>query len=251
MKLKELLFDMFGENVSYPNNQFKKLELEPIKETLLKCDEFSLCDEIEFMEFPVQLIEDKAYTAQTIKLGKDMKFTGKVYIYNISFTPEMYDPNKIYVPVKDGASITPTIYDPVDFTPKKKIVLEYSPEGILDETNEETKKQEIRDLLDKVLENPQDYQVKGERGVLVRGVFKVNSEKETPPFFIGDLLEKDHYVAFYMEKTTKNNETTLTMKQKNIPNRLKEEFIKRFTDNGSIATTTTEEIDKFLEENKE
>lgn len=250
MKLKELLFDTFGENVSYPFDQFRKLELEPIKEELLKCDEFSLCDEIEFMEFPVQKIDDNSYTAQTIKVGKDMKFTGKVYIYNISFTPEMYDPNKIYVPVKDGASITPTIYDPFDFTPKKKIVLEYSPEAIMDETNEETKKQEIRDLLDKVLENPQDYQVKGEREVLVRGVFKVNSEKEKPPFLIGDLLEKDHYVAFYMEKTIKDNETTLTMRQKNIPNRLKEEFIKRFTDNGNITTTTTEEIDKFLEENK-
>ena len=33
---------------------------------------------------------------------------------------------------------------------------------------------EMKDLLDKVLDNPYDYQVKGERGVLVRGVFERN-----------------------------------------------------------------------------
>jgi hypothetical protein len=42
---------------------------------------------------------------------------------------------------------------------------------------------------------------------------------------------------------------TLTLKQKLIPKELKEKFIQRFTDNGSIATTTEEEIENFIKEN--
>jgi len=41
----------------------------------------------------------------------------------------------------------------------------------------------------------------------------------------------------------------LIMKQKVIPKHLKDEFIKRFTDNGGIATATTEEIENFIKEN--
>jgi hypothetical protein len=128
MKLKELLTNTFGENVSYPNDQFRKLELEPLKEELLKCDEFSECEGIEFMEFPVQLIEGTTYTSQTMKLGDNTKFDGKVFLYNLSFTPEMFDPNSLHTPVKNGALITPALYDPMTFEPTKKSVLTWSPE---------------------------------------------------------------------------------------------------------------------------
>jgi hypothetical protein len=41
----------------------------------------------------------------------------------------------------------------------------------------------------------------------------------------------------------------LTLKQKIIPKELKEKFIQMFTDNGSITTTTEEEIENFIKEN--
>jgi len=250
MKLKELLKNVFGEDVSYPNDQFRKLELESLKEELLKCDEFLGCEGIDFMEYPVQIIDGTAYTAQTMKLGNDTKFVDTPYIYNISFTPEMYDPNSIHTPVKDGAAITPPLYNPMTFQPTKKIVLQFNPEGLMDETSDETKKQEIRDLLEKVLQNPEEYQIKGERGIMVRGVFKTKEfGTEKPPFFVGTELNPDHSIIFYMEKSVKDGETVMTMKQKQIPNSLKEEFIKRFTDGGAIATATTEEIDEFIKEN--
>jgi hypothetical protein len=250
MKLKELLKNVFGEDVSYPNDQFTKSKLESLKEELLKCDEFLGCEGIDFMEYPVQVIDGTAYTAQTMKLGNGITFVGTPYIYNISFTPEMYDPNSIHTPAKDGAAITPTLYNPMTFEPTKKIVLHFNPEGLMGETSDETKKQEIRDLLEKVLQNPEEYQIKGERGIMVRGVFKTKEfGTEKPPFFVGTELNPDHSIVFYIEKGVKDGETIMTMKQKQIPNSLKEEFIKRFTNGGAIATATTEEIDEFIKEN--
>jgi hypothetical protein len=138
------------------------------------------------------------------------------------------------------------------FLPKKKIVLEFSPEELLENhyLNGEDKKQSIRDLLEKVLENPEEYELKGDRGVLVRGIFKTKKEgSETPPFFTGEPVDTNGYIGFYMEKNVEGEEMTLTLKQKLIPKELKEKFIQRFTDNGSIATTTEEEIENFIKEN--
>ena len=245
MKLKELLLKRFIE----PNGQFTKLELESLKEEQLKCDEFLGCEGIDFMESPTQIIDDSTYVAQTMKLGNDTTFVGTPYIYNISFTPEMYDPNSIHTTVKDGAAITPLLYNPTTFEPTNKIVLQFNPEGLMDETSAETKKQEIRDLLEKVLQNPKEYMIKGERGIMVRGVFKTKEfGTEKPPFFVGTEINPDHSIIFYIEKGVKDGEITMAMKQKQIPNSLKEEFIKRFTDGGRIITTT-KEIDEFIKEN--
>jgi hypothetical protein len=253
MKLKELLTNTFGENVSYPNDQFRKLELESLKEELLKCDEFSECEGIEFMDIPVQEIEGKTYSAQTMKLGDNTKFDGKVFLYNLSFTPEMFDPNSLHTPVKNGALITPALYDPMTFEPTKKIVLTWSPEMAQDMSGinkELTFKNDIHKLLDDVLDNPEEYKVKGERGIMVRGVFKTKSvDRKEPPYLTGTPIDPDGYMAFYLEKCALGGETNLIMKQKVIPKKLKEEFIKRFTDNGGIATATTEEIETFVKEN--
>jgi hypothetical protein len=195
MKLKELLTNTFGENVSYPNDQFRKLELESLKEELLKCDEFSECEGIEFMDMPTQEIDGTTYTSQTMKLGDNTKFDGKVFLYNLSFTPEMFDPNSLHTPVKNGALITPVLYDPMTFEPTKKIVLTWSPEMAQDVSganDELTLRNDIHKLLDDVLDNPEEYRVKGERGIMVRGVFKTkNVDRKEPPYLIGRSMEID------------------------------------------------------------
>lgn len=195
MKLKELLTNTFGENVSYPNDQFRKLELESLKEELLKCDEFSECEGIEFMDMPTQEIDGTTYTSQTMKLGDNTKFDGKVFLYNLSFTPEMFDPNSLHTPVKNGALITPVLYDPMTFEPTKKIVLTWSPEMAQDVSganDELTLRNDIHKLLDDVLDNPEEYRVKGERGIMVRGVFKTkNVDRKEPPYLIGTSMERD------------------------------------------------------------
>ena len=255
MKLKELLTNTFGENVSYPNDQFRKLELEPLKEELFKCDEFSECEGIEFMDIPVQEIEGTTYTSQTMKLGDNTKFDGKVFLYNLSFTPEIFDPNSLHTPVKNGALITPALYDPMTFEPTKKIVLTWTPEMAQDISGinkELTLRNDIHKLLDDVLDNPEEYRVKGVRGIMVRGVFKTkNEDQKEPPYLTGTPMESDSYMAFYLEKYVLGGEMNLIMKQKVIPKHLKDEFIKRFTDNGGITTATTEEIENFIKENTE
>jgi hypothetical protein len=101
------------------------------------------------------------------------------------------------------------------------------------------------------LDNPEEYKVKGERGIMVRGVFKTkNVDRKQPPYLTGTPMEPNSYMAYYMEKTLDQtpNQLSLTLKSKPIPKHLKDEFIKRFTDNGGIATATTEEIENFIKE---
>lgn len=200
MKLKDLLlnntdslqFNSFGDCV--------KDVLEPLKDDLLSCDEFSECDEIIFMDKPTREMDDNIMLAQTIKIGDETKFKGKIYLYSISLTPEMYDPNMLLEPVKDGAAIGPTIYNPTDFTPRKHILLTWNPEikqDILNIDTEQEQKQIIRKLLDDVLNNPEEYRVKGERGVLVRGIFEIdnnelsNRHKNAMKNTFAELIESD------------------------------------------------------------
>jgi hypothetical protein len=168
----------------------------------------------------------------------------------------MYDPNLLLKPVKAGASISPTVYDPMDFTPRKHILLTWNPEMTQDILNIDTQQEQtqiLHKLLDDVLDNPEEYRVKGERKVLLRGVCETVGRGESPLFLVGESKEHDSYIAFYAEETqneiTKN--ITLTLKSKPIPKHLKDKFIKRFTKNGNIATATEEEIENFIKENTE
>jgi hypothetical protein len=220
--------------------------LEEVKDELLKFDVFSECDDLEIVHFPTFKVgDDKVFTTQTFKYQEGMKFKGKCYLYNISLTPELYDPSKMLEPVKNGAAISPNLYNPSTFEPSKKIVLTFSPEGQMDE---ETKKQEIRDLLNKVLENPEEYKTKGTREVLIRGVFEVvnNERKFETNYLVGATQESDTFKGYYM--VTENE--SLVIKTKQIPRRLNEMFILNFTEEGKLKETTEEEINQFLEENK-
>jgi hypothetical protein len=88
----------------------------------------------------------------------------------------MYDPSRLLKPVKNGAAMGPTIYDPLTFTPRKHILLTWSPEMVQDVTgtnDELTLRNDIHKLLDDVLDNPDEYKTKGFRGILVRGLFEV------------------------------------------------------------------------------
>jgi len=254
MKLKELLTERFADNLAYPTDQYLKKDLEPLKEELLKCEEFMFCDDIVFMDLPTQIIDDTTYASQTFKLYDDTKFKGKVYLYNLSLTPEVYDPNLLLNPVKDGASIGPTIYDPMDFTPRKHILLTWNPEmaqDMIGVNKELTFKNDIHKLLDDVLENPEEYKVKGEKKILLRGVCETVGRGESPSFLVGESKEHDSYMGFYLEPNGEDKDKTLTLKTKLIPKKLKNKFIEKFTKNREITTATTEEIENFIKENTE
>ena len=184
MKLKELIEivkltkkeDVYMDNTLYGKN------LEKYKDIIMNTDEFKECESLEIIEYPiVKSRNGEGLTPYTIKLSDLMKFKGKCYLLSLNLTPEMYDPNQLLKPVKNGAAMGPTIYDPSTFEPRKHILLTWSPEmsqdisGVNDEL---TLRNDIHKLLDDVLDNPDEYKTKGFRAVLVRGLFEVVEDGE-------------------------------------------------------------------------
>jgi hypothetical protein len=143
-----------------------------LTEQLLK-DHFKL-QEINWMALPSGIDKNgKPIVAKTHRLlDTDILYEGKTgYVYVIFFSPKMYDPKTIHDAIKDGCTITPTFYNPETFAPYKKIVLTWSPEQAQDfpfTNSEEVMKQTLRDQLEKVLENPDEYMPEAFRGCMVR-----------------------------------------------------------------------------------
>ncbi|CAB4143292.1 hypothetical protein UFOVP449_151 [uncultured Caudovirales phage] len=97
------------------------------------------------------------------------------YFYSIVFTPKMYKPEEIYQPVKDGCVLSPIIYDPTTFLPKRSITIEWCPEFPVDLENPmtwEDEKKMIHDKLEMVLENAEDYMPAGYIGGILRFAVK-------------------------------------------------------------------------------
>lgn len=84
----------------------------------------------------------------------------------------MYEPGELYQPVKDGCVFAPIVYNPETFEPKQSITLTWSPEFPQDinapKRTYEDDKQMIREMLEKVLDNPEEYRPIGYIGCLVR-----------------------------------------------------------------------------------
>ena len=129
-----------------------------------------------WMEIPSGLTEDgeQAIVAQTHKLlDTDILYEGKTaYVYQILFTPKMYDPKTIHQPVKDGCTFGPLLYNPETFEPSRSITITFSPTFPQDidskEDQEQVMKQFLHDKLDKVLTNPENYMPEAFRGCMLR-----------------------------------------------------------------------------------
>ena len=132
--------------------------------------------EVLWMEIPSGMTEDgeQAIVAKTHKLvDSDYEtYEGKTaYVYQILFSPKMYDPKTVHDAVKEGCAMTPIVYNPETFTPYRKIVLTWSPEQAQDfpvANSEEVMKQTLRDQLEKVLANPEEYMPEGFRACMLR-----------------------------------------------------------------------------------
>jgi hypothetical protein len=138
-------------------------------------------DKIVWMDLPAGLTEDgeKAVVAKTRKIVgpyEEPPHKGEVgYIYTIFFTPKMYESRELYQPVKDGCVFAPTTYNPETFEPKQSITLTWlpgAPEFPYDidapQRTYEDDKQMIREMLEKVLDNPEEYRPIGYTGCLIR-----------------------------------------------------------------------------------
>lgn len=144
-----------------------------LTEQLLK-DHFKL-KQVDWIDLPTTTTKlGKTVAASFHKLSDEesSEYDGKTaYVYQIMFTPKMYDPKTVHNAVKDGCTITPVFYNPETFAPYKKIVLTWSPEQAQDfpfTNSEEVMKQTLRDQLERVLENPDEYMPEAFRGCMVR-----------------------------------------------------------------------------------
>jgi len=164
----------YGCNDNYGITRLTEEQRVQIEEQLIKHFEF---DKIIWMEFPSGFTEDKTtpIVAKSIKISDTDNpiYKHKVgYIYSIQFTPKMYEPGEMHKPVKDGCVFTPIIYNPETYEPKQSITLTWSPEFPQDinapQRTYEDDKQMIRDMLEKVLSNPDEYAPIGYTGCLVR-----------------------------------------------------------------------------------
>jgi hypothetical protein len=130
---------------------------------------------IVWMDLPSGLTEDgNAIVAKTIKIddADNPDYIGQVcYLYKLQFTPLVYDPNSLHHPIKDGCVISPVIYNPITFLPRRSLTIEWSPEFPQDidkPVTWEDQKKMLHDKLEIMLENPDTYLQKGYRGCLVR-----------------------------------------------------------------------------------
>jgi hypothetical protein len=268
MKLKEFLeVALLGkkDNPNLTNQTFVDEtclygnELDKYKNIIKECDEFAKCDSLDILTMPLAKgkYPDKIYTTNTIKLSDLMEFKGRCYLLSLGLTPEMYDPSRLLKPVKNGAAIGPTIYDPSTFEPRKHILLTWSPEMAQDVSganDELTLRNDIHKLLDDVLDNPEEYKTKGLRGVLVRGLFEVidnndGSDVDRKVYELDLTASKPDdvgYKVFYLETNViKPGEIELRLNNKIIPSHLKDKFIDEVGTDPKIITEKI--IDEFLE----
>jgi hypothetical protein len=252
MKLQELVAEI--------TSSFEYLygeDLEQYKERILQTEEFSECEELIIMKYPVTKLENGKTVQNVTYRHKDgQKFKGKCYLLSLSLTPQMFDPKMMHTPVLDGACITPTMYDPTTFEPKKKIVLEFSPEALQDDINstEEVKRKQLHDTLDKIFDNPELYEIKGERGLLVRGYFEeIHSPSGVDKTdLVGINPEKQTHIRAYFfekdEKTSTDSQINLKLSSIAIPIELSDKYAEEL--GSKSINVTREEVEKFLEDNK-
>ena len=145
-----------------------------VEAELIKHFEF---DKIIWMVLPSGLTEDgkTPISAKSLKISDSDNPTYKHkvgYVYTINFTPKMYEPGEMYKPVKDGCVFGPIVYNPETFEPKQSITISWSPDFPCRPNTPvrtyEDDKQMIRDMLEKVLDSPEEYRPKGYIGCLVR-----------------------------------------------------------------------------------
>ena len=124
---------------------------------------------VNWMELSAILAKDKTPIVAKSMILSDTEnptYEGQiVYIYRIVFTPRMYDPEKMHIPVKEGCVFAPVIVPSNTLKSVQSITLTWSPEDFQDleaiENSGKDLNQRVRDLLEKVLTNPKEYKPGG------------------------------------------------------------------------------------------
>ena len=143
-----------------------------IKNQLQSCDEFKDC-ELEILSVPNITTSSGSthnISSESLAITPGTKFKRKAYIFSMWLTPEMYDPSVFLKKMEKDGGITPVIYNPNDFTPEKFIILKVNPNEL--NVSDKSANHYLHSTLDKILNNPTEYQIKGDRHVVIRGIFE-------------------------------------------------------------------------------
>ena len=282
MKLKELIEKITNSSDFLEKSKFKSLtplhqviygeELYPYLEEIKNCEEFINCDELHILKTPVTLDGNgNSIISKNYKLVDEQSFKGKCYLLSLSLTPEMYDPKKIMEPVMDDAVLTPAIYNPLNFEPKKKIIIEFNPEmlqdqslyligspSMIEDAEKEVKnnlRKKLHETLDKILDNPENYHPKVDKSVMVRGMFEIIDTPKTSEKNELFKLETEKQVVsqvFFFENDEESFKSSgnITMKLSSmiIPHELKDKFVEEL--GHKSIHVTREEINEFLNKYK-
>jgi hypothetical protein len=152
-------------------------QLKKVEAALIKHLKF---DRIEWMELPATHVEGVGViSALTMKLvdNDPPTYENKIgYIYKVMFSPVIYDPTEYVKPVKNGCSMTPVVYNPINFQPTKHIMLSWCPGDDYDDDLKQMKF-ELIDRLVHILENPEEYMQTGYRAAMIRFATVDNDSK--------------------------------------------------------------------------
>lgn len=234
---------------------YKTLKGQKLKDVvglLKKTNTFKDVEEFVITECPIIEVGDKLISTVAIKLDENIRFGKKCYLYGISLTPEVYDPEKMGEPVKNNASILPTMCSDGDLEPYREIRIRVSSERLQDGTV--NKENELKELFSDILENPESYMFKGDRGIIVFGVFEEIENLETNEKTIKEIknpvLEKNqmnYRQVFYMKSKKKDNGLfNFSLKTTQIHKDLEEKFKKTFKE----GIPNEEEVNLFLKNNQ-
>jgi len=151
-------------------DEFKNCELKIINNPILKTESLDSSKKnllIEKLnEYNTKILDCES----VLCTDKEYKFENKVYLLSIATTPEFYNSQMSNEPVKDRASVTPPIFNFLDFTSYRIFNIEIDEHDL-----KKNKKQIIKDskkLIEKVINNLDEYSLKGERKIMIRGVFE-------------------------------------------------------------------------------
>ena len=175
------------ENYYYGLENLTKEQQKQVEELLKEHLGFS---RVKWMDLPTCLITDSQ--GEEVTVIAKTKLVGDTptddwrdrtcYFYQIVYSPVIYDPKDITIPVKDGMVISPLLYNPATFEPSRKITIEWKPEDLfhnkgIQPITWEDEKAYIREKLEALLASPDEYKPKGRRGLMIRFATDKTEEK--------------------------------------------------------------------------
>lgn len=189
MKIVDLLREIFR-NGPIPTNQgnidylISGELLELYKDLILETDEFSEVSNLRIINSPtVEEPNGEVRHCNSYLLYTNTQFPSNCVLYSMYLTPPIFDKDELFNLGTNNGSITPELYSEIDFRPYRGYYLKDSYN--MSEKDKELSRERLHELLDDMIDNPMEYEVKGKRHIIIRGIFDnyINSNLQEKVFY--------------------------------------------------------------------